>query len=659
MVSDEGEIKVLLEQCELSDDPTNNFDNAKKFIVDHLKIEPKATAEYIITHELCDYFKLDSKEIKPLKGLHKSVLAKVKEEAIKAEKERKEADKKAKEEAEIAEKARREEESKAEKARKIEEKNAKEETKAKPKKPRVPFDIVADRVMHENFIFTMHDTREFYIYEDGLYSNDGSATKVKDLARKKYKEVYVEFCIKMGVPVPVHIKEPGKAYTEEVLEKIRIDTVVSRQDIDEIQRKNKYRINLKNCIYNLETGRAEPHAPSYKMIRQIPVEYNPDAGCPNIMTFLKEVVYEEDKRVLIEVAGYSLIPDTKIQKAILLYGDGANGKSIFLLLLRALLGSKNVSHESLQQLQDNTFSVANLYGKLANIHADLKSSVIKYDDVFKTIVGGDELRGERKYQHAFTFHNTARLIFSANTQNIPAVKKDDFAYFRRWILIEFTNQFLEEGETQTNKVKDKVIVKVDDKDVLDKLTTTDELSGFLNHALEELRTVLKNKKYSYNKSIDEVETLYKRNSASVYAFADTCLIASSDRTLKYDLYGDYCSWAEAKKISPVHFNIFGKALKAIGYTDYRYTDKDTRETITFWENVEVDPVKFKFEITGKIEDKGKCKDEVDVRRAKQKAEETKRRTEKLSEPTCFDPDPLDYSQDEIPFDPSTQDHYKW
>jgi putative DNA primase/helicase len=513
--------------------------------------------------------------------------------------------------------------------------------------------------MCENFILCMHDTREFYIYADGLYSNDGSETKVKDFARKKYKEVYVEFCIKMGVPLPAHIKEPGKAFTEEVLEKIRIDTVISRQEIDEIQRKNKYLVNLKNCIYDVSRNMKFAQDPAYRMIRQIPVEYNSEVGCPNIMNFFKEVVSENDMQVLIEVAGYSLIPQTKIQKAILLYGDGANGKSQYLGLLEALLGSKNVSHESLQQLQNNTFSVANLYGKLANIYADLKSSVIQHDEVFKTIVGGDELRGERKYQHAFSFKNTARLIFSANTQNIPAIRKDDFAYFRRWILIEFTNQFLEEGETHTNKVKDKDTVKVEDIDILEKMTTPSELSGFLNHALEGLRTVMKNKKYSYNKSIAEVEALYKLNSASVYAFADSCLIPSSGRTLKYDLYNDYGVYAEAKNVKAVHFNIFGKAMKAMGYTDYRYTDKDTLETITFWENVEVDPGKFKFEITGKNEDKGKCKDELDVRRAKEKAEETKKRIEKLPEPTCFDPDPFDYSEDEVPFDPSTQDHFKW
>jgi hypothetical protein len=108
--------------------------------------------------------------------------------------------------------------------------------------------------------------------------------------------------------------------------------------------------------------------------------------------------------------------------------------------------------------------------------------------------------------------------------------------------------------------------------------------------------------------------------------------------------------------------MFGKAMKAMGYTDYRYTDKDTLETITFWENVEVDPVKFKFEVTGKIEEKGKCEDDLNIHRAKQKAEETHRKMEDLKNnpPACFDPDPLDYSQDETPFDPSKQaENQKW
>jgi putative DNA primase/helicase len=53
-------------------------------------------------------------------------------------------------------------------------------------------------------------------------------------------------------------------------------------------------------------------------------------------------------------------------------GSGDNGKSVFLKLLKMFLGSENVSHASLQELSDDRFAAADMYGKLANICADLK-----------------------------------------------------------------------------------------------------------------------------------------------------------------------------------------------------------------------------------------------------------------------------------------------
>jgi hypothetical protein len=115
----EAEIVEHLKLYKVSENPAENLNMAKIFVTENLKTEPQATAEYIITYEVCDYFKLDSKDIKPLKELHKAVLAKVKEEAVKVENERKEADIKAKEEARKVEIARIEEDAKSEKARKV------------------------------------------------------------------------------------------------------------------------------------------------------------------------------------------------------------------------------------------------------------------------------------------------------------------------------------------------------------------------------------------------------------------------------------------------------------------------------------------------------------------------------------------------------------
>jgi putative DNA primase/helicase len=181
---------------------------------------------------------------------------------------------------------------------------------------------------------------------------------------------------------------------------------------------------------------------------------------------LSEIVSPENQQVLVEWAGYSLIPDTRMQKAVMLLGNGSNGKSVYLKLLTRFIGEKNTSGESLHRLENNRFSSANLYGKLINVFPDLASTRIFENSTFKNLCGGDRIHGERKGETAFVFDNTARLIFSAN--ELPPNKNGNFAYFRRWILIDFPNTF--EG-------------KAADKDLIEKLVTPEELSGFLNKAL--------------------------------------------------------------------------------------------------------------------------------------------------------------------------------
>lgn len=616
-------LRELLEKYPNDGDITKKMESARLFVKENLLNDPKDVATQVINHYAGTHFKVTDKDVVVIKQylqqLQKekakadSDAEKAKKEAeAKAEKERKAAEK-------VAEKERKAAELKAEKDKKVAEKAVEKDKKAaakaaeekakeeereakskesikareemaaereKNKKPHVNFDMVAERIKRDHFLFAMSDTKEIYLYEGGVFKNYGIDTKMKKVARETYKQIYTEMCIKKGQEVPKYIQEPGKTFTAEVLEKLVIDTVVSRKEIDAIQLKNMHLINLRNCVYNLHTRKAEEHQPAHKFIRQIPIDYDPSARCPKITKFLSEVVSREDAQVLIELAGYGLIPNTRIQKAFLIYGDGANGKSIFLRLLEALTGKENISHVSLQKLQDDKFSVARLYGKNLNIYADLKSSVMEFDELFKQIVGGDTLTGERKYEREFDFENTARLVFSANTQNIPQIKKDDFAYYRRWILIEFIHQFLENGEGAS----------IDDKELIDKLTKPAELSGFLNHAIGALNEVLNTNQFSYTKSIKEVEQIYKMNSSSVTSFVERCTRPSANDGKKYEIHEKYVEWCQVTGLKTSSFIQFGKAMKTLGYKDYRPYDGITGKREPVWENLEIDENKFRSEM---------------------------------------------------------------
>jgi len=227
----------------------------------------------------------------------------------------------------------------------------------------------------------------------------------------------------------------------------------------------------------------------------------------------------------------------------MLYGKGGNGKSVFLNLFGKFLGIENIARESLQKLENDKYSVANLYGKLANICPDLPSNTLHTTDIFKQLAGNyTYIRGEKKYRDAFSFKNKARLTFSANTLPKGNI---DYAFSRRWILIQFPNSF------ENNQ----------DKDLDEKLTP--ELSGLLNLALEGLKRLLANG-FSNSKSVGETQEEYLINCDPVRMFLDECTELTDQNVSHYEMYETYSEWAEGKKITVLKENPFCKQIRSNG-----------------------------------------------------------------------------------------------
>jgi len=408
--------------------------------------------------------------------------------------------------------------------------------------------LLADDLMSEYRFATMQDNKEIFIYENGVYRTNGR-DRILQLAQQKLQNYSTPA---RGIEVAKHIETA---------------TLVNR----DLFNTSKTIINLKNGLYDLTEDKFKDHNPNLLSTIQLSVSYDPSAKCPRIEKFLSDVVSERDKQVLLEWAGYSMIPDTCMQKAVMLIGEGKNGKGVFLKLLTQFIGAVNCSGESLQDLETDKFSVAQLYGKLLNIHADLPSTNISENSVFKQLVGGDRMRGERKFQAPFNFDNTARLIFSAN--QVPTVSKKEYAYFRRWILLTFPNKF-EGGD--------------DKKNLLEELITDEELSGLLNKALLALKELLHKSEFSYELNIEQVEELYTIKSDNVAAFANDCIVASVNDLDKNILYEAYCQWCKAKGEKPFGKNAVSIRLNKLGYIAIRLT---TGVKPWFWEGISIKKIK--------------------------------------------------------------------
>lgn len=407
-------------------------------------------------------------------------------------------------------------------------------------------------------ILTTTDTEDMYWYDEGVYRPDG--------------EVFIKTFLET-----VFGEEEASKIAGKVIKLVKIQTYMERKHLDP-----KHLIAVENGVIDLRTLEFKPHDPKNLIIQKLPVKYDPDADCPRIKKFFREVMHHEDIPVAEEIIGYCLLKDTPFHKAICLIGDGANGKSTFLMLLRRFLGPENTTSISLQALAENRFAAAELYGKLANIYADLPDEALRRTGTFKMVVSGDPITAEKKFQNPFTFRPYAKLIFSAN--KLPETRDDTDAFFRRWILIDFPNKF--EGD------------KADPK-ILEKLTTPEELSGLLNLALKALKRLLDQGGFSYGKTTSQLREIYIRMSDSVGAFImDEIEVSANDYIRKKELYSRYCEYCRENKLPAVSEQTFHKNIhKYVTVTEIRPAGDGRARA---WKGIKFKEKKEEDEKSGKI-----------------------------------------------------------
>jgi P4 family phage/plasmid primase-like protien len=304
-------------------------------------------------------------------------------------------------------------------------------------------------------------------------------------------------------------------------------------------------------MLNLRTGQTAAFSPDFLNTTYIPVKYCAATECPKIMQFLHEIVEPEDVELILDFIAYCLWRDYKYANWLLCVGYGHNGKSVLLNLIERFLGKHNTSSESLERLLNKQFAPAGLYQKLANIDADVSGDIlIKNTGIIKKLTGNDESPGEFKYKSPFKFRNFAKLIFSCN--EIPETTDMTDAFFRRLVIINFTQQFLAEK---------------DDPHILDKLCTEEEFSGLLNEVLKRLpRIISQGIRPTTNESMRETYEKYVRGSNPVQYFREKALMltnASGDIESKDDMYDSYLLFCRAKKIVPESEQSFSRKLTCL------------------------------------------------------------------------------------------------
>ncbi len=403
---------------------------------------------------------------------------------------------------------------------------------------------MAEEIQKDYDFATHKESEEIYVYENGIYKPYGK-TKIKEETQKR-----------LGRYSKNH-------YINETVERIRIDNYIPEEKFNNPDNK----IVVENGVLDLETKELEDHTPEYIHITKIPWEYNPDADCPKIEKFISEIVEDEDVKIIQEMFGYCLLKDYPIAEGFMLLGQGANGKSTLLNLLEKFLGEENVASPALQEILNNRFAKIDLFGKLANIHADLSNKELRNTGTFKMLTGGDTIRAEKKHQDPIKFKNYAKLVYSAN--QLPETTDNTEAFYRRWIIIQFPYKFVEKEEIKedSNKYKEK------NANILDEILTEEEMSGLLNWALEGLERLQENGKFSISENLEEIKQIWKERTAPTPAFINKYLEKQNGYYLIkddiYEFYKDFCKYHGKSDKIKSRSEFFDKVKIKLNAKDYR------------------------------------------------------------------------------------------
>jgi P4 family phage/plasmid primase-like protien len=366
-----------------------------------------------------------------------------------------------------------------------------------------------------------------YIFRGGNYHSDGAS-----FVRQQVKQLLERMRLS---------SKWSSHKAEEVVKYIEVDAPLlwERPKVDVV--------NLLNGLLDVNTRTLSPHSADFLSPIQLPVKFDPAARCPAWDKFISEVFPGDSEAIAWEIPAWLATPDTSIQKAVLLTGDGANGKSTYLRAVLAFIGRQNVAAISLHRLENDRFSVARLVGRLANICPDLPSEDLSSTSMFKSITGGDALLAERKFEESFEFVPFARLIFSAN--HPPKSQDASSAFFRRWVVVPFERTF-HAGDPGTLP-----------RDLLDAmLADPTELSGVLNKALEALKAI-RGHGLSESESIRRAMDEFRQTTDPVAVWLDRNTVLEPDALIPADrLWQDYNQDCVAKGRPTVSKTALGRAI---------------------------------------------------------------------------------------------------
>lgn len=201
-------------------------------------------------------------------------------------------------------------------------------------------------------------------------------------------------------------------------------------------------LNTPGGVVDLKTGDIMPHD-RQDYITKITSASADHMGRPKLWLEFLDAVTNGDKDLqayLERVAGYALTGNTGEHALFFFYGTGANGKSVFLNTLAAVLGdyATNASMDTFIETRTDRHptDLAALRGARLVTSIEVENGRRWAESKIKSLTGGDKISARFMRQDFFEYRPQFKLLIAGNHK--PGLRDIDEAMHRRLHLVPFT-----------------------------------------------------------------------------------------------------------------------------------------------------------------------------------------------------------------------------
>lgn len=395
-----------------------------------------------------------------------------------------------------------------------------------------------------------HTRNNWFFYNERYWEldNSGEARKLVDetLNEMKKEPVFTSEDVDLETAMKAlqkHLKySRGSNGKTNMLKESQHLKPIKMEDFDN----DKNLVNVANGYINLDEGKLYEHDPEKYFSKFSNVEFTNNIDCPQWLDFLGQIFNYDQELIdyLQRAIGYSLSGSTEEQMMFILHGNGRNGKSVFLDVIKDIFGNytTNIQPQTImvkQQSGGANADIARLQGARLVTTTEPNDGMRFDEGLVKQVTGGDEVTARFLYGDEFDFKPEFKLWMATNHK--PIIRGTDDGIWRRMAIVPFEVQ-IPEGLV--------------DKHLSTKLRR--EITAILNWAVEGYR-------WWKEIGLNEPETIkkqrgdYRKEMSPIEEFIEDCCVISDEKTIRASIiYSEYKQWSQDNGQYTMSSTKFGK-----------------------------------------------------------------------------------------------------